>query len=133
VESRCLHVPAFFKLKTFEDERSWGGYQVGRRVNDRVIRRRRRGRAVWVLGVAALVTGLLYFEQVEIIYVLSVLGLCGFLLVVAFSDLDRGTRQAAAPTQEGDEAAPVVGVTAAAVTPAPVRRRAAKRRHTVGA
>jgi hypothetical protein len=80
------------------------------------------------LGAAALVTGLLYWEQTEIIYVLSVLGLCGFLLVVAFSDLDRGTRQAAAPTQEMDEAAPFVGGTAAVVTPAPVKRRAAKRR-----
>jgi hypothetical protein len=106
---------------------------MGRRVNDRIIRRRRRGRAVWVLGAVALVTGLLYFEQVEIIYVLSVLGLCGFLLVVAFSDLDRGTRQAAAPTREGDEIAAVVGVTAAAVTPAPVKRSAARRRHRVGA
>jgi hypothetical protein len=106
---------------------------MGRRFDDKVIRKRRRRGIVWVLGVVALVTGLLYFEQVEIIYVLSVLGLSGFLLVVAFSDLDRGTRQAAAPTQEGDEAAPFVDGTAAAVTPAPVKRRAAKRRHRVGA
>src|SRR5690349_23430209 len=107
---------------------------MSRRVNDSVIRKRRRGRAVWVLSAVALVTGLLYFEQVEIIYVLSVLALCGFLLIVAFSDLDRGTRQAAAPTQEEDEAAPVVGgTTAAAVTPTPLKRSAAKRRHRVRA
>ncbi len=106
---------------------------MGRRFDDKVTRKRRRGKFVWVLGAAALITGLLYFEQVEIIYVLSVLGLCGFLLVVAFSDLDRGARQAAAPSQEGDEAAPVVGEMTAAVTPAPAKRRAAKRRHRVGA
>jgi len=105
---------------------------LSRRINGKVIRKRRR-RFVWALGAVALVTGLLYFEQVEIIYVLSVLGLCGFLLVVAFSDLDRGTRQAAAPTQEGDEVATVVSGTMAAVTPAPVKRSAAKRRHRVGA
>ena len=106
---------------------------MGRRVNDKVIRKRRRGRAVWVLSAVALITGLLYFEQVEIIYVLSVLGLSGFLLVVAFSDLDRGTRQAAAPTQEADETAAVVGGTTSAVTPAPVKRSAARRRRRVGA
>lgn len=106
---------------------------MSRRFNDKITRKRRRGRAVWVLGAAALVTGLLYFEQVEIIYVLSVLGLCGFLLVIAFSDLDRGTRPATAPTQEGDETAAVVGGTTAAVTPAPVKRGAAKRRRRVEA
>jgi len=66
---------------------------MGGRFNDKVIRKRRRGRAVWGLGAVALVTGLLYWEQTAIIYVLSVLALCGFLLVVAFSDLERGARQ----------------------------------------
>ena len=105
---------------------------MSRRINGKVIRKRRR-RFVWALGAVALVTGLLYFEQIEIIYVLSVLGLCGFLLVVAFSDIDGGTRQAAATTQEEDEAAPVVGGTTAAVTPAPLKRSAAQRRRRVGA
>lgn len=82
---------------------------------------------MWVVGVAAVVVVLLYFEQVEIIYVLSVLGLSCFLLVVAFSDLDRGARQAVAPAREENEAAAVVGVTAAAAPPV-VTRRAARRR-----
>ncbi len=91
-------------------------------------RKRRRGRFAWVLGVVALVVGLLYWEQVEIIYVLSVLAMCAFLLVVAFSDLDRGIPQAAAATREANEAAPVVVGTAAAAAPSPVKRSAAKRR-----
>jgi hypothetical protein len=66
---------------------------LGRRFNDKVTRKQRRRRFVWVLGVVALVSGLLYWEQTAIIYVLSILALCGFLLVVAFSDLDRGARQ----------------------------------------
>ena len=66
---------------------------MSRRFDDKVTRKRRRRRLVWVLGVVALVGGLLYFEQVAAIYVLSVLALCGFLLVVAFSPLDRGARQ----------------------------------------
>lgn len=99
------------------------------KLSDRATRKRRRGRFAWVLGVVALIAGLLYWEQVEILYVLSVLAVCAFLLVVAFSDLDRGTPQAAATTQEGAEAAPVVVGTAAAVTPAPLKRGAAERRH----
>jgi preprotein translocase subunit SecE len=66
---------------------------LGRRFDDKVTRKRHRRGFVWVLGAVALVTGLLYWEQAAIIYVLSVLALCGFLLVVAFSDLDRGARQ----------------------------------------
>jgi hypothetical protein len=66
---------------------------LGRRFDDKVTRKRRRRRFVWVLGAVALVTGLLYWEQTALIYVLSVLALCGFLLVIAFSDLDRGARQ----------------------------------------
>ena len=109
---------------------------MGRRFNDGVTRKRRRVRFVCVLAASALVTSLVYFEQVEIIYVLSVLGLCGFLLVVAFSDLDRDARQAAAPAREVNEAAMVVDGTraaAASVTHAPLKRGAAKRRHGVGA
>lgn len=105
------------------------------RLSNRGTRRRRRGGLVPVLGVAALVAGLVYWGQVEIIYVLSVLGLCAFLVVVAFSDLDRGTRQAGAGVAEADEAAPAAGgttavaaATVAASTPAPVRRRAAQGR-----
>ncbi len=77
----------------------------------------------------ALVVGLLYWEQVALLYVLSVLALCAFLLVVAFSDLYRGTPRAAAATREANELAPVGGGTTAAVTPAPVKHGAAERRH----
>jgi hypothetical protein len=102
---------------------------LGRRFNDKATRKRRRRGFVWVLGVLALVAGLLYFEQVEIIYVLSVLGLSGFLLIVAFSDLDRGTRQAGVATADESEAAAAAGGRAA-VTPPPVTRRGAKPRRS---
>lgn len=102
-----------------------------RRSDKKVTRARSRRGFVYVVGGAAVVVGLLYFEQVELIYVLSVLGLCCFLLVVAFSDLDRGTRQAVAPAREENEAAAVVGVTAAAAPPV-VTPRAAKRRRVAG-
>lgn len=99
------------------------------RLSKRGTRRRRRGGLVPVLGVAALAAGLVYWGQVEIIYVLSVLGLCAFLVVVAFSDLDRGARHPGAGAAEADEAAPAAGGTpAAAAAPAPVRRRAAQGR-----
>ncbi len=99
------------------------------KLSNRATRKRRRGGFAWVLGVVALIVGLLYWEQVEILYVLSVLALCAFLLVVAFSRLDRGTPQVATTTQDANEAAPVGGGTTTAVTPAPVKRGAAKRRH----
>lgn len=95
---------------------------MSERFSNRITLKRRRGRFAWVLGVVALVAGLLYWEQVEILYVLSVLAMCAFLLVVAFSHLDKDTPQAAATTQEGSEAAPAVGGTTASVTPALVKR-----------
>ncbi len=103
-------------------------------LSKRASRRRRRGGLAWISGVVALIAGLLYWEQIETLYLLSVLSLCAFLLVVAFSHLERGTPQAAAATQEANEAAPPVGATKvgatkAAVTPALVERGAAERRH----
>lgn len=103
---------------------------MNRRFDNKVTRRRSRRGLVWVFGVVALVAGLLYWEQVEIIYVLSVLSLCAFLVVVAFSDLDRRAVKAGVSTpQEGDEAAAVgvVGGTAE-VTPTVARRRDPRRR-----
>lgn len=105
------------------------------RSDKKITRARRRRGLVYVVGAAAVVVLLLYFEQVELIYVLSVLGLCCFLLVIAFSDLDRGVRQTVAPAREEKEAAAVVGVTAAAAPPVVTRRTAKRRRraqHEVG-
>lgn len=100
---------------------------MSRRVDHSLSRRRRRRSFIWVFGVAALVVGLLYWEQVELLYLLSVLSLSGFLLVIAFSDLDRGGRKAVASAQEESEPAAVdSGATTIPATAAP--RRNAKRR-----
>lgn len=76
----------------------------------------------------AVVIGLLYWEQVELLYVLSVLALSGFLLVVAFSHLDRGHAKSDASTQEENESAAVVGGATTIPAPAVPRRTATRRR-----
>lgn len=75
-----------------------------------------------------MILGLLYFEQVEILYVISVLGLSGFLLVVAFSRLDRGHVKSDASTQDESEAAAVAVGAATIPSPAAPRRTAQRRR-----
>lgn len=50
-------------------------------------RRVRLKKYVWVLSALIVVSALLYWEQIAILYVISTLLLTGLLLVVAFSDL----------------------------------------------
>lgn len=58
------------------------------RVNTPGRQKGRRGKLIWVFGVVALVSALLYLEQTALLYVLSTLAVCGLMLVVAFSDLE---------------------------------------------
>ncbi len=89
---------------------------------------------LWVVGLGALVIGLIYFEQTAILYLLATLGLTGLLLVVALSDLDG--RKGASASELGDDSAAIgsgitgTAATAAAISPAANARRrsAAKRR-----
>ena len=74
------------------------------RVNRTKGRKRRRGGFKWAFGGVAFVTALLYWEQAALVYVLSTLALCGLLLVVAFSDLDRGGVQAGVSAGDEQEA-----------------------------
>jgi hypothetical protein len=80
----------------------------------------------------AFVTALLYWEQAALVYVLSTLALCGLLLVVAFSDLDRGDGKAG--VSSGDEkeadAGPGVATTAPSLH---TRGGAAKRKRRAAA
>jgi hypothetical protein len=48
---------------------------------------KRHGTFFWIAGTVALVIGLLYREQVALLYILSTLAMCALLMVVAFSDL----------------------------------------------
>ncbi len=49
----------------------------------------RRSRALlWFLGAAVVIGTLLFFEQIQILYLVSTLALIVLLLIVAFSDLE---------------------------------------------
>jgi hypothetical protein len=41
----------------------------------------------WILALATLVIGLLYFEQTAVLYVLATLGVTALLVIVALADL----------------------------------------------
>lgn len=49
---------------------------------------RRSLTVIWSLVTAALVIGLLYYERIDILYILATLGLVALLLIVAFADLE---------------------------------------------
>ena len=49
---------------------------------------RRNTAVLWLLAVAILIGGFIYFEQIAILYVVATLALVLLLLVVAFSDLE---------------------------------------------
>lgn len=48
----------------------------------------RRRTYIWTLGGLALISSLIYWEQPALLFVISMLGMCALLLVVAFSDLE---------------------------------------------
>jgi len=58
-----------------------------RRRNKLKLQRRHRRKLFW-LFTAALVCALFYTEQAAALYVLSILAICGLLVVVAFSNLE---------------------------------------------
>jgi hypothetical protein len=66
---------------------------IGQIIETRRRRKWRVNKYIWILVSAAPVSGLLYWEQTALLYVISTLMLTGLLLVVAFADLegkDRG-------------------------------------------
>lgn len=50
--------------------------------------RRRKITLLWVAVATAIVVGLLWTEQIALLYVLATLGLTVLMLVVAFADLE---------------------------------------------
>lgn len=54
----------------------------------RISTRRRVKKFAWLFGATSTVCALLYWEQTALLYVLSVLAMCGLLLIVAFSNLE---------------------------------------------
>jgi len=55
--------------------------------------RLRRRTYVWMLSGLALVSALLYWEQIAVLYLVSTIVLTALLLAVAFSDLGRDDRE----------------------------------------
>jgi hypothetical protein len=85
-------------------------------------RRRRMMTLLWIVGVAVLVTGLIYKEQIALLYILATVSVTVLLVIVAMADLD-GARRATSPAPFDDAAALADGTTAAAPEPARARRR----------
>jgi hypothetical protein len=56
----------------------------------------------WILATTAVVIGLLYWEQIALLYVLATLSMTTLLLVVAVSDLS-GAQTVAVTSIPGDE------------------------------
>jgi hypothetical protein len=77
---------------------------------------------LWIVGVAALVTGLIYKEQIALLYILATVSVTVLLVVVAMADLG-GARGAAPPAPFDDAAALADGATTPAAPPARARRR----------
>lgn len=92
---------------------------MSRRANTAGRRKGRRRGLLWLFGAVILVTALLYWEQAALLYVLSTLAVSGFLLVIAFSDLDRGHIKSDTPVRVENETVAVAHKAA----PVPPRRK----------
>jgi low affinity Fe/Cu permease len=55
---------------------------------------------MFVLAATGAVCAMLYWEQTELLYVVSTIAMCTFLLVVAFSNLEARDRQLNQATSE---------------------------------
>ncbi|MBA3246580.1 MAG: hypothetical protein H0T63_00690 [Pyrinomonadaceae bacterium] len=75
--------------------------------------RRRRLTLLWSAIVVAIVIGLIWKEQIALLYVLATLSVTALLVVVAVSDL-RGARVAGTETPPMDDAAAIADGTATA-------------------
>ena len=73
----------------------------------------RRMTFVWIAVAAAVIIGLIWTEQVALLYVLATLGLSALLLIVGFSDLGGARQTLAMPAPNDDSAAVGDGLGAA--------------------
>ncbi len=92
-------------------------------------RRKSRESLYISLAAVALIIGLLWQEQVALLYVLATLSVAGLLTIVAFADL-RGARQSPAGPAPFDDSAAIADGTASvspAATSGPAAQRPRKR------
>jgi hypothetical protein len=101
---------------------------LSRRVKTRGRQKGRRGRLIWVLSGVAFVSALLYWEQTELLYVLSTLAVCGLLLVVAFSDLEGRDKELSETALNIRAATANDGEMTTAPSPDPARRATKRKR-----
>jgi hypothetical protein len=80
---------------------------------DAARRRRRLMTLLWSAVVAAVVIGLIYKEQIALLYVLATVSVTVLLVIVGMADLD-GARRAGQSAPFDDSAAAADGVTAPA-------------------
>jgi hypothetical protein len=66
---------------------------------------KRRMTLVWIGLAAAIIIGLIWKEQVALLYVLATLSLVSLLLIVAFADLGGSRQPVTAPAPNDDAAA----------------------------
>ncbi|MCA1629604.1 MAG: hypothetical protein LC785_09205 [Acidobacteria bacterium] len=81
-------------------------------------KRRRMVTLLWIVGIGALVTALIYKEQIALLYILATVSVTALLVIVALADLDGARRDAATPAPFDDAAALADSTTA----PAPAAR-----------
>lgn len=79
---------------------------------------------IWIALSAAIIIGLIWTEQVALLYVLATLSVTALLLIVAFADLGGARRTLTGSAPNDDSAAVGDGLGASTTTAA----RAAKRR-----
>jgi hypothetical protein len=85
---------------------------------------KRRMALVWIAVAAAIIIGLIWKEQVALLYVLATLSVTGLLLIVAFADLGGAQRPLTQPAPNDDAAAVGDGLGATSgVTTRAARRR----------
>ena len=72
---------------------------------------------LWIVLASAVVVGLLYWEQIALLYVLATLAVTWLLVVVVFADL-HDARRSPAPIEVGDDSA-ALGNSIADAPPAP--------------
>lgn len=90
-------------------------------------RKSRRRRTILIIAAAvAVVIGLIVWEQVALLYVLSTLSVVALLTVVAFANLGPARRPVTEPPPFDDSAAVADGLTAQNTAARPAASRAAR-------
>ena len=82
----------------------------------------RRMTILWIAVVGAIIVGLIWKEQVALLYVLATLSVTGLLLVVAMADLGGARRPVTEPAPNDDSAAAGDGLSVSPVGTRPAKR-----------